>query len=65
MQFTKNILGLSGIADHRFLSTRHYTKISFRGSYYEVEIMVDNAKIIVRTNKNEFEPGHKIFLRID
>jgi len=40
-------------------------KISFWGSYHEVEVMVDNAKIIVKTNQTELEPGNKIFLRIE
>ena len=39
-------------------------KISFWGSYYEAEVVIDDAKIIVRTNANELQPGNKIILRI-
>ena len=40
-------------------------KIRFWGSYYEVEVLVDDAKIVVRTNENELKAGNKIFLRVD
>jgi len=40
-------------------------KISFWGSYYEVEVLVDDARIIIRTNENELKAGNKIFLRVD
>src|SRR6185437_1197721 len=37
-------------------------KISFWGSFYEVEVTVDDFKIIVRTGKNEWRVGEKAFL---
>jgi len=37
-------------------------KISFWGSFYEVEMTVDDFKIIVRTGKNEWRVGEKAFL---
>lgn len=40
------------------------SKVSFWGSFYEVEIMVENAKIVVRDNSNEWRMGDKLFVSI-
>ena len=37
-------------------------KISFWGSFYEAEVMVNDAKIIVRTSMKELKPGEKVFI---
>lgn len=37
-------------------------KISFWGSFYEVEVRVDDFKIIVRIRKNEWKVGEKVFV---
>lgn len=39
-------------------------RISFWGSFYEVEVGVDEFKIIVRKGKNELEAGEEIFVRV-
>jgi iron(III) transport system ATP-binding protein len=39
-------------------------KISFWGSFYEAEVVVDDAKIIVRSNSNEWRDGDKVFVGI-
>lgn len=40
-------------------------KVSFWGGFYEAEVMVDNTKIIVRSNRHEWRPGDKIFVGIN
>ena len=40
-------------------------KTSFWGSFYEVEVMINDTKIIVRTNRNEWRAGDKIFVGIN
>jgi ABC-type Fe3+/spermidine/putrescine transport system ATPase subunit len=40
-------------------------KISFWGSFYEVEVTVEDAKFIVRTNTGEWKIGDKIFIEIN
>jgi len=39
-------------------------KISFWGSFYEVEVRVDEFKIIVRIRKNEWKVAEKVFVSI-
>jgi len=39
-------------------------KVSFWGSYYEAEVGIEDARIIVRNNSNEWKPGDKIFVAI-
>ena len=39
-------------------------KVSFWGSFYEAEVLVEDAKIIVRNNNNEWRVGDKIFIVI-
>jgi iron(III) transport system ATP-binding protein len=39
-------------------------KVSFWGSFYEAEVIVEDAKIIVRNNSNEWKVGDKIFIGI-
>ncbi len=36
-------------------------KISFWGGFYEVEVLIDDLKMIVRVMKNEWEVGEEIF----
>ena len=38
-------------------------KISFRGSFYEVEIQLKNLRIVVSILKNEWAVGHEVFLK--
>jgi len=38
-------------------------KISFWGSFYEVEVLVEGVKIIVRTMRNEWKVGEEVFLK--
>ena len=38
--------------------------ISFWGSYYEVEVMVEDVKIVVRMMKNEWKVGEEVFVNI-
>lgn len=40
-------------------------KVSFWGSFYETEVLVDDAKIIVRNNKDEWRDGDKIFISVE
>ena len=40
-------------------------KISFWGSFYEAEVIIDGASIIVRSNSNEWRQGDKIFVGIN
>jgi iron(III) transport system ATP-binding protein len=40
-------------------------KISFWGSFYEAKVIIDGARIIVRSNSNEWRPGDKIFVGIN
>jgi len=37
-------------------------KISFWGSFYEAEILLDDLKIVVRLSKNEWEVGEEVFV---
>jgi iron(III) transport system ATP-binding protein len=39
-------------------------KISFWGSFYEVEVLVNDLKIVVRITKNEWEIGEGVFITI-
>jgi iron(III) transport system ATP-binding protein len=39
-------------------------KVSFWGSFYEAEVLVDDAKIMVRSENNEWRVGDKIFIAI-
>lgn len=39
-------------------------KISFWGSFYEAEVLVEDEKIIVRSNENKWSAGDKIFVSI-
>ena len=39
-------------------------KISFWGSFYEVEVRVDEFKIIVRIGKNDWKVAEKVFVSI-
>ncbi len=39
-------------------------KISFWGSFYEVEVMIEDVKIVVRTIKNEWKIGKKVLVNI-
>ncbi len=39
-------------------------KISFWGSFYEAEVLVDDTKIIVKMMKNEWEIGQKISISV-
>jgi ABC-type sugar transport system ATPase subunit len=39
-------------------------KISFWGSFYEVEVMIEDVKIVVRTIKNEWKVGKKVLVNI-
>ena len=39
-------------------------KISFWGSYYEVDVLVEDARIIVRVMKNEWEVGEETCINI-
>ncbi|HVX26167.1 MAG TPA: ABC transporter ATP-binding protein [Parafilimonas sp.] len=41
------------------------TKISFWGSFYEAEVMVNDEKIIVRTSMKELKPGEKVFVSVN
>jgi ABC-type Fe3+/spermidine/putrescine transport system ATPase subunit len=40
-------------------------KVSFWGSFYETEVLVDDTKIIVRNNKDEWRDGDKIFISVE
>jgi ABC-type sugar transport system ATPase subunit len=40
-------------------------KISFWGSFYEVEVMTKDFKIVVRMLKNEWEVGQKVGIRVN
>ncbi len=40
-------------------------KISFWGSFYEAEVMVNDEKIIVRTSLKELKPGEKVFVSVN
>ncbi|PWU04385.1 MAG: ABC transporter ATP-binding protein [Bacteroidetes bacterium] len=40
------------------------SKIHFRGSFYDVEVLVDNAKITVKNDGNQWAVGDKIFLSL-
>lgn len=39
-------------------------KVSFWGSFYEAELLVEDAKIIVRSERNEWKVGDKVFVGI-
>ena len=39
-------------------------RISFWGSFYEVEVLVNDVKIVVRMGRNEWNVGEEIFIRI-
>ncbi|HRH47757.1 MAG TPA: ABC transporter ATP-binding protein [Panacibacter sp.] len=39
-------------------------KISFWGSFYEVEVLVENIKIVVRVMKNEWRVGEEVYVNI-
>jgi ABC-type sugar transport system ATPase subunit len=39
-------------------------KISFWGSYYEAEILVNKIKIIVKTNRNNLKTGSEVWMRL-
>jgi iron(III) transport system ATP-binding protein len=39
-------------------------KVSFWGSYYEIEVIIEEAKIIVRDDNNEWRAGDKIFVGV-
>jgi iron(III) transport system ATP-binding protein len=39
-------------------------KVNFWGSFYEAEVMVEDVKIIVRNDRNEWRAGDKIFIAI-
>ena len=39
-------------------------KISFWGSFYEVEVLVEDVKIVVKVMSNEWEVGDKIFIAV-
>jgi ABC-type Fe3+/spermidine/putrescine transport system ATPase subunit len=51
-KISKNETGVSGVIK----------KINFRGSFYEVEVTVEGAKIIVKTDSEEWAVGEKVFL---
>jgi iron(III) transport system ATP-binding protein len=40
-------------------------KVSFWGGFYEAEVLVEDAKIIVRNNSNEWNVGDNIFIGIN
>ena len=40
-------------------------KISFWGSFYEAEVMVEDAKLCIRLLKNNFAVGQKVFVIIN
>jgi ABC-type sugar transport system ATPase subunit len=40
-------------------------KISFWGSFYEVEVMMKDVKIVVRVMKNEWKRGKEVFVNIN
>jgi iron(III) transport system ATP-binding protein len=40
-------------------------KISFWGSFYEAEVMVEDEKIIIRTMLKELMPGEKVFVSVN
>jgi iron(III) transport system ATP-binding protein len=37
-------------------------KISFWGSFYEAEILLNDLKLVVRLSKNEWEVGEEVFV---
>lgn len=39
-------------------------KISFWGSFYEVEVLAENLKIVVRVMRNEWKVGEEVFVKI-
>jgi hypothetical protein len=39
-------------------------KISFWGSYYETEVIVDNTKMVVKMMTNEFKIGEKVYISL-
>ena len=39
-------------------------KISFWGSFYEAEVLIEDAKIVVRMMKNEWKVGEEVFIKI-
>jgi iron(III) transport system ATP-binding protein len=39
-------------------------KVSFWGSFYEMEVIVENAKIIMRSSSSEWRTGDKVFVNI-
>jgi iron(III) transport system ATP-binding protein len=40
-------------------------KVSFWGSFYEAEVMVEDEKIIIRTMLKELMPGEKVFVSVN
>ncbi len=39
-------------------------KISFWGSFYEAEVLIENSKIVVRLMKNDFSVAQKVFVKM-
>ena len=40
-------------------------KISFWGSFYEAEVLVEDAKIVIRMMRNEWEVGEEVFVNMN
>jgi ABC-type sugar transport system ATPase subunit len=40
-------------------------KVSFSGSFYEAEVTVEDAKIIIQTSLKELMPGEKVFVSVN
>ena len=40
-------------------------KISFWGSFYEAEVLVNNERIIIRTSMKEIRQGEKVFVSVN